>query len=113
MLNYKQTFVTNGFIMPNNESICYLDCNATTPIEPEVVKVMLRYLEHDFGNPSSRTHEYGRIANQAVSIAREQVAAVVDAEKDDVIFTSGATDSTHLVIFGLAEEAEKQNKKHK
>jgi len=112
MLINKQTNVTGGFIMTNTESICYLDCNATTPVEPEVIKIMVKYLEHDYGNPSSRTHEYGRIANQAVSKAREQVAAVIDAEKDEVIFTSGATESNNLVIFGLAEAAEKQNKKH-
>jgi len=98
--------------MTNNHSICYLDCNASTPVEPEVIKIMLQYLEHDFGNPSSRTHEYGRIANQAVQNARKQVASVVDADKDEVIFTSGATESNNMVILGLAEAAEKQNKKH-
>jgi len=98
--------------MTNNSSICYLDCNATTPVEPEVIKIMIKYLEHDYGNPSSRTHEYGRIANQAVQKARAQVAAVVDADKDEVIFTSGATESNNITILGLADEAEKQNKKH-
>jgi len=98
--------------MTNYESICYLDCNASTPVEPDVIKIMLQYLEQNFGNPSSRTHAYGRIANQAVQKAREQVAAVVGADKDEVIFTSGATESNNLVIFGLAEAAEKQNKKH-
>ena len=71
--------------MTNNHSICYLDCNASTPVEPEVIKVMLQYLEHDFGNPSSRTHEYGRMANQAVQNARKQVSSVVGADKDEVI----------------------------
>jgi len=98
--------------MTNNHSIYYLDCNATTPVEPEVIKIMLKYLEHDFGNPSSRTHEYGRMANQAVQNARKQVASVVGADKDEVIFTSGATESNNMVILGLAEAAEKQNKKH-
>jgi len=98
--------------MTNNHSICYLDCNASTPVEPEVIKIMLQYLEHDFGNPSSRTHEYGRTASQAVQNARKQVASVVDADKDEVIFTSGATESNNITILGLAEAAEKQNKKH-
>jgi len=98
--------------MTNNSSICYLDCNASTPVEPEVIKIMIQYLEQDFGNPSSRTHEYGRTANQAVQKARKQVASVVDADKDEVTFTSGATESNNIVILGLADEAEKQNKKH-
>jgi cysteine desulfurase len=81
----------------------YLDCNATTPLDPEVREVLLRYLTEDFGNEGSRTHEYGARAKQAVQRARDQVGAVVGATRDEVIFTSGATESNNLAILGLAE----------
>ena len=67
----------------------YLDCNATTPIEPRVQKEVVRFLEEEFGNAGSRTHEYGARAKQAVERARSQVAAIVGAESDEVVFTSG------------------------
>lgn len=81
----------------------YLDCNATTPLDPEVREVLLRYLTEDFGNEGSRTHEYGARAKQAVQRARDQVGAVVGATRDEVIFTSGATESNNLAILGLAD----------
>lgn len=81
----------------------YLDCSATTPIDPEVRAVVLRFLEEEFGNEGSRTHEFGARAKQAVQRARDQVAAVVEAQRDEVIFTSGATESNNLAILGLAE----------
>ena len=90
----------------------YLDCNATTPLEPEVREVMLRYFTEDFGNEGSRTHEYGARAKQAVQKARDQVAAVVSAKRDEVIFTSGATESNNLAILGLRAAGEEQGKRH-
>lgn len=90
----------------------YLDCNATTPLDPEVREVMLRYLTEDFGNEGSRTHEFGARAKQAVQKARDQVAAVVSAKRDEVIFTSGATESNNLAILGLREVGRKQGKRH-
>lgn len=90
----------------------YLDCNATTPLEPEVREIMLRYFTEDFGNEGSRTHEYGARAKQAVQKARDQVAAVVSAKRDEVIFTSGATESNNLAILGLRAAGEEQGKKH-
>jgi cysteine desulfurase len=81
----------------------YLDCNATTPLDPEVREVLLRYLTEDFGNEGSRTHEYGARAKKAVQRARDQVGAVVGATRDEVIFTSGATESNNLAILGLAD----------
>lgn len=97
-----------GFLM----ATVYLDCNATTPLEPEVREVMLRYFTEDFGNEGSRTHEYGARAKQAVQKARDQVAAVVSAKRDEVIFTSGATESNNLAILGLRAAGEEQGKKH-
>lgn len=97
-----------GFLM----ATVYLDCNATTPLESEVREVMLRYFTEDFGNEGSRTHEYGARAKQAVQKARDQVAAVVSAKRDEVVFTSGATESNNLAILGLRAAGEEQGKKH-
>ena len=90
----------------------YLDCNATTPLDPEVREVLFRYLTDEFGNEGSRTHEYGSRAKQAVQKARDQVAAVVGAKRDEVIFTSGATESNNLAILGLAEYGKEHGKLH-
>ncbi|WP_295429387.1 aminotransferase class V-fold PLP-dependent enzyme [uncultured Thiodictyon sp.] len=73
----------------------YLDCNATTPLDPAVRKVLLHFLDEDFGNEGSRTHAFGARAKQAVQRARDQVAAVVGARRDEVVFTSGATESNN------------------
>lgn len=93
-------------------NIPYLDCNATTPLEPEVRGVLMHYLTEEFGNEGSRTHEFGTRAKQAVQKARDQVAAVVDAKRDEVIFTSGATESNNLAILGLAGWGAEQGKRH-
>ena len=69
----------------------YLDCNATTPIEPEVVEKINHYLTKDFGNEGSHTHEYGSIAKKAVQEARDNIGNIVDASRNEIIFTSGAT----------------------
>lgn len=90
----------------------YLDCNATTPIEPRVGEEVVRYLSEEFGNAGSRTHDYGVRAKQAVQRARDQVAAVVKAQRDEVIFTSGATESNNLAILGLAEYGERAGRRH-
>jgi cysteine desulfurase len=90
----------------------YLDCNATTPLAPQVREAMLRYFDVEYGNAGSRTHEYGLRANQAVQRAREQVAAVVAADPQEVIFTSGATESNNLAILGLAAHGQATNRRH-
>jgi cysteine desulfurase len=90
----------------------YLDCNATTPLDQEVREILIHYLTDEYGNEGSRTHEYGARAKQAAQKARDQVAAVVAAKRDEVIFTSGATESNNLAILGLRSEGEKQGKKH-
>jgi cysteine desulfurase len=90
----------------------YLDCNATTPVEPAVMDVMMRYLGEEYGNAGSRTHEFGVRAKQAVERAREQVAAVVVAHREDVIFTSGATESNNIVLLGLADTAQGATRRH-
>jgi cysteine desulfurase len=65
----------------------YLDCNATTPLEPSIQQEMLRFFVDEMGNAGSRTHEYGMRAKQAVERARASVAAVVDAAVEEVVFT--------------------------
>lgn len=90
----------------------YLDCNATTPLDPAVRAVFLRYLDVEYGNEGSRTHEFGARAKQAVQKTRDQVAAVLGAKRDEVFFTSGATESNNLAILGLREAGEGQGKKH-
>jgi len=95
--------------MPN---IKYLDCNATTPIEPRVFEGIRVFLLEEYGNPGSRTHEFGIRAKQAIQNARQKVGNVVDADPAEVIFTSGATESNNLAILGLAAFGEKHSKKH-
>ncbi|MEZ4224843.1 MAG: cysteine desulfurase family protein [Polyangiaceae bacterium] len=87
---------------PDMEPV-YLDYNATTPILPEVLEAMLPFLTREFGNPSS-SHARGRAARAAVETAREEVAALFGVEPDEVVFTSGGTEATHLAFWGLATE---------
>jgi cysteine desulfurase len=90
----------------------YLDCNATTPIEPAVLDVVVRFMERDFGNAASPIHEYGTFARMAVEHARGQVAQVVGARRDEVIFTSGATEANNIALLGLAEYGLATGRRH-
>ena len=94
-----------------NEPI-YLDCNATTPLDPVVRDAVTRWFAEEIGNAGSRTHEYGLQAQRAVQRARAQVAAVVDAATEEVLFTSGATESNNIAILGLAGFGESSGKRH-
>ena len=80
----------------------YLDYAATTPVDHRVVQLMLPYLTDLFGNPASRSHAYGWAAEEAVEIAREQVAALIGADPREIVWTSGATESNNLAIKGVA-----------
>jgi cysteine desulfurase len=81
----------------------YLDNHATTPVAPAVLAEMLPFFSERFGNPSSRSHEYGLEAGAAVEAAREHVAALVNAAAPEILFTSGATESNNLAIRGLVQ----------
>jgi len=79
----------------------YLDYNATTPVDPQVADAIDPYLHQHFGNPSS-THVYGRNAHQAVDRARAQVAKLIGAQVEEIVFTGCATEANNLAIRGVA-----------
>jgi cysteine desulfurase len=80
----------------------YLDYSATTPVDPRVVDAMVPWLRQNFGNPASRSHAYGWEAEKAVENARGQVAALVNCDPRELIWTSGATESINLALKGVA-----------
>lgn len=102
------------FASKNKQPIApaYLDCNATAPLEPSVRAAVTHWFSEKIGNAGSRTHEYGIHAKKAVQAARAQVAGVVGAAADEVLFTSGATESDNLALLGLAPWGEKENRRH-
>lgn len=80
--------------------VIYLDHNATTPVDPEVLGEMLPYFQKTFGNPSS-IHQVGQLARRGLDRAREQISALVGAEPKDIVLTSGGTESNNTAIFGV------------
>jgi len=90
----------------------YLDYSATTPVDPRVAEKMCGYLTIDqtFGNPASRSHQFGWEADDAVKLARQQVADLINADSKEIVWTSGATESNNLAIKGIAHFYHKKGK---
>lgn len=91
--------------MTNASAPIYLDNNATTPLDPRVLEAMLPFFTEHFGNPESTQHAYGWKAKAAIEKAREQVATLIHAQASEIIFTSGATESTNIAILGSLKGA--------
>lgn len=90
----------------------YLDYNASAPIDERVLEVMVDTYRNKYGNSDSRTHEFGDEARKIVEAARVSVASVLGINKEEVFFTSGATESNNMVIQGFREYGEEKGKKH-
>jgi cysteine desulfurase len=89
-------------IDPSKPRPLYLDAQATTPIDPRVLDAMMPYMTRAYGNAHSRNHAYGWESEQAVEIAREEMARLINADPREIVFTSGATESNNMALKGVA-----------
>lgn len=106
----EQTYSEGGHRVSDEPT--YLDCAATTPVDPRVSDVVLRFMAEEFGNAGSRTHDFGTRAQAAVAEARQLVATVVDADPAEIVFTSGATEANNLAVLGLEAHGRATGRMH-
>jgi cysteine desulfurase len=92
----------------NEKNIIYLDYQATTPLRPEVLKAMMPYFKEKYGNPHSNNHSLGKDANKAVEKAKKNIASLINCEPEEIILTSGATESNNFAIKSIAESYGKE-----
>lgn len=92
----------------NEKNIIYLDYQATTPLRPEVLKAMMPYFKEKYGNPHSNNHSLGKDANIAVEKAKKNIASLINCEPEEIILTSGATESNNFAIKSIAESYGKE-----
>ena len=90
--------------MPDCENVIYMDHHATTPVDPQVIEAMMPYMTIHFGNASNTAHSFGKNALDAVEKGRRQVAGLINCTPEEIVFTSGATESDNLAIKGIAHE---------
>ncbi len=98
------------FFEKSYENPIYLDYQATTPVDSRVLKSMLPYFTEEFGNPHSATHIYGTRAHKAIEEARSEVARAINADPQEIIFTSGATEANNIAILGVCRALKKYGK---
>lgn len=98
----KQLLSSSNVPVTNSGRPAYLDFQATTPLDPRVLDMMLPFSIGRFGNPHSRTHSYGWETEAAIEKARSQVASLIGADSKEIIFTSGATESNNMAIKGVS-----------
>ena len=89
----------------------YLDNAASTAVHPDVVKEMMPYFDVQYGNPSS-IHQFGRKAKNAIQKARKQVAALIGAEPNEILFTSGGTESNNTILDGVLKSSDEPDPEH-
>ncbi|CAN5256982.1 IscS subfamily cysteine desulfurase [soil metagenome] len=97
-----------NFVFVNNP--LYLDYNSTTPVDSRVLEKMLPYFSERFGNAASKTHSFGWIASQAIDDARENIAALMNCEAQEIIFTSGSTEAINLALKGVFQNYQSKGK---
>lgn len=98
--------------MTTKKTAVYMDYQATTPVDPRVLKEMMPYFTEEFGNPHSISHDFGSDADKAVEKAREDIASLINANPKEIYFTSGATEANNLALKGVMEFYSKEGKNH-